>query len=215
MKVNENAQDGYLIDIDGRTGGFISWCLTLIGFDAVSSLKVTASEVTFKGAGLHGQKHVVTPLTSLAHTECGYSKPIGYLIVGTIFIFGGILEAMMERGNGGIGSRSIAIFLIGVGFMVAYWLLKKMFIFIETYGGATFGLVFKRSVIENVSVDIKKAIQAIHLINIKVLEAQGLQSTMIMVAEATRKPLGVCPECNFRNDPEDAFCSQCGKRLGG
>lgn len=209
FNVNEKAADGLIIDIDGRAGGVMSWFLTVVGFDAVTSLKVTATEITFKSSSLFGQKHSVTPLTSIAHTECGYSKPIGFLIVGGLIIFMSLFSLKIH------GTASDVIFpmlflLVGIALIFCYWLLKKMIIAIETYGGSAIGLTFKRSVIENVSVDIEKAIEAIRLINKNILKAQGMQNAAI---EATYKAPGVCTKCGHQNSPEDTFCVGCGTKL--
>jgi hypothetical protein len=208
LKVNETASDGYIIDIDGRSSGLIAWCLTVLGFDDVNSLRVTATELTIRTSSLFGQLHNVVPLTSISFTRCGYSKPIGYLIVGVLLILMGLWQAITERGG---GAGAIVVLLIGAGLVVAYWLLKKMAIVIETCGGTFMGLAFKRSVIENVSVDINKALEAIRLINKKVLEAQGLQPAVTVAS--TKKPVGVCSKCGQQNTPEDVFCVQCGEKI--
>ncbi|WP_028895466.1 zinc ribbon domain-containing protein [Syntrophorhabdus aromaticivorans] len=208
LKVNEQADDGFIIDIDGRASGIIAWFLTVVGFDAVSSLKVTATEIAFKSSSLFGQKHVVAPLTSITHTQCGYSKPIGLLIVGGLFIITGLCGAVTDHGG---AAGLVFSLLVGIAFLVGYWLLKKMTIMIETQGGTFMGLTFKRSVIENVSVDIGKVLETIRLINKKILEAQGLQSAVAQVSMT--KASGVCPKCGLRNTPDDAFCVQCGEKL--
>jgi|GEM_PF-836005 len=210
LKVNETASDGYIIDIEGRTSGVIAWCLTVMGFDAVNSLKVTSSEITFKESSLFGERHIVTPLTSTAHTSCGYSKPIGYLAIGVLLILVGLFSC--DRNNTFAQNAAVLVlFLIFAAIsFVAYWLFKKMFIMIETYGGTPMGLTFKRSVIENVSVDIEKVLVAIELINKKVLEAQGLKPAVIK-KEITIS--GLCPKCGQQNNQEDVFCVQCGQKI--
>lgn len=60
--------------------------------------------------------------------------------------------------------------------LVYYWLNKKI-ISIETFGGMTLGLSFKRSVIENVPVDITLATKAIRIINDKVVGKNSVGST--------------------------------------
>jgi hypothetical protein len=62
--------------------------------------------------------------------------------------------------------------IIGGAMLIAYYLSKKIVISLETSGGMVMGLSFKRSVIENVSVDIEQALRAILLVNQKVIEAQ-------------------------------------------
>ena len=208
MKVNEAAPDGFVIDIDGRSSGLIAWCLTVLGFKDINNLRVTNTDLTIKTSSLFGQIHNVVPLTSVSFIRCGYSKPIGYLIIGVILVLIGLYQAITEHGG---GAGIIVILLVGIIFIAAYWLLKKMAIVVETYGGTSVGLAFKRSVIENVSVDIDKALEAIRLINKKVLEAQGLKPAVTV--EPAKKPAGVCSKCGHKNTPEDVFCVECGERI--
>jgi hypothetical protein len=62
--------------------------------------------------------------------------------------------------------------VIGGILLVAYYLSRKIVISIETSGGMVLGLSFKRSVIENVSVDIEQALKAIGILNQKVIGSQ-------------------------------------------
>jgi len=168
FRVEESSPDGVVIEIVGRTSGLMAWLLTKLGFDAETRLKVTESEISFKSGSLFGQMIQTAPLTNISSTHCGYSKPIWYLILGGIFIIGGI-GGMMENGIGAL----ISGLIIGGIFLFLYWLSKKMTMSFETSGGIIMGLIFKRSVIENVAVDIHKAEQAIEIINKKVIEAQS------------------------------------------
>jgi len=169
FKIDEAPSANVLVDIVGRASGITAWLLTVMGFGAETSLKVTDKEVTFRSSSLFGQTYQVVPLPSISSTHCGYSKPIGYLIMGAIFLIGGILA-----GLGQIGDDKIILIglVIGSIFLIAYSLSKKIVISLETSGGMVLGLSFKRSVIENVSVDIEQALKAIRIVNQKVIESQ-------------------------------------------
>ncbi|MDD4241716.1 MAG: hypothetical protein PHG54_09815 [Smithellaceae bacterium] len=170
FKIDETPSANVLVDIAGRASGITAWLLTVMGFDAVTSLKVTDKEVTFRSSSLFGQTYQVIPLPSVSSTHCGYSKPIGYLIVGAIFLIGGIFSGLAQQG----GSAFIIIGLvIGGIFLIAYYLSKKILISLETNGGLVLGLSFKRSVIENISVDIEQALKAIGIVNQKVIDSQA------------------------------------------
>lgn len=177
FKVDETPSANLYVDIAGRRSGIIAWILTVIGFDAETSLKSTGQNITFKSSSLFGQIHRVVPLSKISSTHCGYSKPIGYLIIGVIFIVIGVLSNFFPMRIlwqfGLFGSLCLILGLvIGGIFLIAYWLSKKMTMFLETSGGMTIGLTFKRSVIENVPVDINKALKAISILNQKVMESQ-------------------------------------------
>jgi len=169
FNINEDPSSNLLVDVIGRASGITAWLLTAIGFDAETSLKVTGQEVSFKSSSLFGQTHQVVPLPSVSSTHCGYSKPIGYLILGAIILIGGIITGLSQRGGGPLILFGL---IIGGIFLVAYYLSKKIVISIETSGGILLGLSFKRSVIENVGVDIEQALKAIMIVNRKVIESQ-------------------------------------------
>lgn len=165
--VNASAPDGVFVEIIGRASGLMGWFLTTIGFDPETSLKVSNNRLSFSSSSLFGQIHQVVPLSGISSTHCGYSKPIGYLILAAAVVLGGILNQ-----NGRVFLISL---LVGGFFLVRYWLSKNITISIETRGGMTMGLTFKRSVIENVPVDIQKSIEAIEVVNQKVIESQHRQ----------------------------------------
>jgi hypothetical protein len=169
FKVDEASPDDVFVEIAGRASGLTEWLLTALGFDAETSIKVTDREFSFKSSSLFGQINQVAPLPNIASTHCGYSKPIGYLMVGAVIFLGSILMGM--RSDRGAGVFMFGLIIGGI-LLIAYWLSKKMTMSIETTGGMIMGLTFKRSVIENVSVDIEKAMQAIGIINKKVMESQ-------------------------------------------
>ena len=157
------------VEIVGRPAGLTSWLLTVIGLEAETSLTVSGKDVSFRSASLFGQTNQVAPLSSISSTHCGYSKPIGYLILGVIFIFAGVFTGLSQRGGGVI---LISGLILGGVLLVAYFLSKKMTISLETSGGIIMGLVFKRSVIENVAIDIQKVVQTIRIVNENVIKSQ-------------------------------------------
>jgi len=76
-------------------------------------------------------------------------------------------EAFVKDGHGAPAGVGIVFFLAllwAVAFAVAYFLSKKILVQFETIGGTWFGLVFKRSIIENVTVDIERTRHAVVLI---------------------------------------------------
>ena len=62
--------------------------------------------------------------------------------------------------------------ILGIIFLIVYALNKKIMISIETKGSSMMGLSFKRSVIENVAVNIEQAKKAIKLVNEKLISSQ-------------------------------------------
>lgn len=172
FKIDESPSAIVLVDIVGRTSGIIAFLLTVIGLSTETILKVTDKEVTFKGSSLFGETHQVVPLAGVASTHCGYSKPIGYLIIGVIFLLYPILSYLGLGPNIQSLSGILPFWVFGAIFLLVYFLYKKIFISLETNGGMVLNISFKRSVIENVSVDMEQALKVIQIINQKVIESQ-------------------------------------------
>ncbi len=168
FKINEPPAENVLIEIAGRAEGIIGWLLTTLGLDAETALKVTDTEISIKSSSLQEQLHRVVPLESVSSTHCGYSKPIIFMIIGAVVIMGGILG-----GIAGSGSTFLVGLLLGLSFIIAYWLQKKIILILETSGGMVLGLAFSRSVIENVSIDMEQALSAINVINKYVVKSQS------------------------------------------
>ena len=176
FSLNEDASDHYHIEIIGRASGLTAWLLTVMRFDTETSLKVSDKDIAFRSSSLFGQIHQAAPLPCVSSTHCGYSRPFGYLILGAIFILVGLYSYLAVRpDNPGADLFPVIGLTIGLLFFIMYWLSKKMALSIQTKGGIIIGLIFKRSVIENVPIDIQKSLQAINIINENVLESQKLK----------------------------------------
>ncbi len=160
--------DENVIEIAGRVQGLLSWLMTILKLDTETSLLVTKDRIHFKTSSLFGQVHQVAPLTSVSSSHCGFSKPIQFFIIGVIIAIAGLVTGLMQQS----GVLIVVGLIIGVCFFLAYSLLKKMTFIIETHGSSVMGLTFKRSIIENVDVDIDKVLNAIEILNEKVIESQ-------------------------------------------
>lgn len=161
-----------LVEIQGRKPGILSFVLSALGLDSTTSLTLTPSDVRFKESGLFGEMTTVVPLTAIASAHGGFTKPLGYLFAAGFFSFfmpgwAIALPVLM------VGDMRVPDFvpvaegcgiLLSLACLVAYALEKRMGIFIESSGGARFGLVFKRSVIEGVPVHIGRVSQAVGII---------------------------------------------------
>lgn len=170
FKITESALAGdTLVEIVGRRSGFKAWLLTVMGLSPETTFKVSRTEVSYKGSSLSGETHQIVPLPSVASTHCGYTKSIFSLILGIIIILGGLGGLL-------IGTENTSILLlelvIGGLFIISYWLSKKIIIKIETSGGLMMGIAFKRSVIENVPVNMEQALKVIIIVNEQVVKSQ-------------------------------------------
>ncbi len=159
--------------VEGRAPGFMSWLLARMGLDATTTLSCNPTEVSFRQSSLYGQMTAGVAMPAVASVTAGYSKPISWLILGGVFLAFGVFGA----GNAVVAGMGGAPLVLGVGLVLAvlclvkYVLSKTIVLAVETSGGATFGLTFKRSIIEGVAMDVGKAQKAMAVINENVVRS--------------------------------------------
>jgi hypothetical protein len=209
-----------IISIIGRASGLFGWLLTVIGIDAQTYLTVTGREFEIKGTSLFGQHHDVVPLTSISSTHCGFLKPIGYLILAGVALLYGLFSGLFAEEKHLL--KFILCLILGIVFLVMYVMQKKIEIKVQTRGGLSLGLVFKRSVIENVAVDIEQARLAIGILNGLVLniqnkeiEIQGIVNEAITKTgtKTNRTMPSFCIHCGKTLERGAKFCESCGNKL--
>jgi ribosomal protein L40E len=213
FKIDESPNAETIIEITGRKEGLIQWFLTVIGINPEISFRFANDDILFKSASLFGQSYSSVPLPSVSSTHCGYSKPLGFLVFGVFFILFGIFFGMVIASqSGGAGILIFVLGLIfGVLFLILYWLRKKIYIAIHTKGGLSLGLSFKRSIMENISVDFEQAVRVIKIINRKITGSQSKSyNSIIENIEINEK---ICPKCGWKNDANSKFCEKCGEKL--
>lgn len=213
FKINESQSADPLVDIIGRTSGIIHYLLTIMGLDEETSFKLTNREILFKSSSLFGQLNMIASLPSISSIHCGYSRPIEYIFLGVTFIVGGIWSLFSKEWA---GMKFMGGLVVGAIFLVVYWLSKKIGIAIETRGGMILGLIFKRSVIERIPVDIENAQKVIRIINKKVIESQ-MKSSAIQVSEdimtQDQKREDFCIICRAPLESGTKFCTNCGAKV--
>jgi hypothetical protein len=158
-RYNIDEKGKILVDIVGRQSGVLAWLFVTMGLDAETSLQVSRQTLTFKSSSFFGTTYNTVPLTMISSTHCGYTKSAELLILGLIFTL--------------VGLPTIILSIFGIILLIGYWLSKQLTIYIETTGGMLIGLSFKRSIIENVQIDIDDALKTTHLINRLVLYSQA------------------------------------------
>jgi hypothetical protein len=212
-----------LIDIVGRQGGLISWFLTLIGLDTISSLKVTSTNVSLKDSSLFGQQSSVIAISSISSVHCGYRKPLSYFFISVICLLMGLGSAISQDSFKDSFLSLIGGLFFAAIFFVLYFLKKTLVIYLWPRAGApVMGLPFKRSVIENVDVDIEQAELAIEIINSLVIKAQNITKVTSEdvikdadknVTESKSSAPKNCANCGSELEEGSIFCTSCGKSI--
>ncbi len=132
----------------GRQPGFMGWFLSAIGVDANTELTINPNEVSFRQSSLFGETVTVCPVTRVACVSAGYAKPVEYLLIAGLLVWTVIIPLVM---------------------VVLFFLEKRMFIMVETTGGGSFAIAFKRSIIEGVEVNQDKAKEVIQILHRNVM----------------------------------------------
>jgi len=160
FNVDENS-DNLFVEIEGRPSGLLSWILSLLKLDDITRLEVSKDNVSFKTASLSGETINLIPLKNTSFTSCGFQKPFSLLVCSVIMI----LMALGALFSGESAWVFLLFIIFALGFSALYIYKKSLSIVIHCSGGHSLGLRFKRSIIENVDVNIEKVKLAIDIIN--------------------------------------------------
>jgi len=159
--INENATEGSTIEITGRATGLISWLLTVMKLSTLTTLRLDADRLSVVTAGLSGEIHTVMPLGAIESTQCGYSKTVAFLAIAIGSLLFGLTTGEM--------GAFLVFLVIAVAFFVGYFLSDKMFVSV-TAGGINVAIAYKKGVIDGVSVDLDRTLQAIQVLNQKIIQ---------------------------------------------
>lgn len=155
------------IEIVGRASGIIGWLLTTLRLSDEMCLTVTSTDVAFKRASLKGELQDLVPLVHVASTTYGYAKPLWLLVLGAVALIMGV------RNFGDSNMTAFVYLVVAAASLIRYFLQQTTLIQVETTGGGRLALSFKRSVIENVNIDLAAAQRIAGRLNHAVLAANG------------------------------------------
>ncbi len=159
FQIDETGISGAHVWIEARQQGIFNFLLTLIGLDPTTTLKVSRGSISFQNSSVFGSSQISTPLPNIGAFIGGYKKPFFSLLFGVIFSVLGLLITVAGEALGTLG------LIVGLGFLLHYYLQKTMYIGFETSGGATYGFAFKASLIEGVNVNIDRVSSTIDYVN--------------------------------------------------
>ena len=156
------------VNIVGRRGGLISWFLSRIGINPITTIMVGSERIEFTTASLAGTQSRMIPLQGVCSSYYGYHKPwkVAAFIIG-LFVFFGFNFAEV-----GFLTWAFVITIIGVIIGFTYYYLNRTLTlgFVEN-SGLVNGILFKRSVIENVDINHEQA-KAVCVIVQRLIEAK-------------------------------------------
>lgn len=116
FSINENGADGNYLEITGRASGLISWILTMMKLDTLTTLKLESDKLSVNNSSLSGEIHTVMPLGAIESTQCGFSKTTIWLILVFFSIGSGLLS--------GSGGAMFGLVIVGAVFLLKYFFIE-------------------------------------------------------------------------------------------
>jgi hypothetical protein len=181
--IDPTAAQDPAICIKGRIKGLVAWLLTKLGMSNRVELTVTRKELIIRQGSLAGMKLIAVPLRKVKATVCGYQRSLLALFLAVFFALnalwtlltilptlahalGSKSEAVWESTDKIMGTELFAVFgwLAACAIAVILYYASKRAVFAVDSRGVE-GIAFKRSFIENESVDRAQVEQAAALLN--------------------------------------------------
>ena len=146
----DEAQDCQ-VKVVARKAGLISFILALFGIDSTFTLQVYADRIESEEGSLSGRIRTMIPLTALDTYTSGYTKPVYLLVLSVFFVLAAFFAAFSNASGSGVLAL---LFIVFAGLCVLFFYLRKCLMLAFTTNGSNgIAFLFKRSVIEGVTVD--------------------------------------------------------------
>ena len=200
--VNEDDSNRIFVSISGRGEGIIAWLLTKLKIYGETTFELNNDCISMNYLSMQGNVNHIIPLTCVSSSYCGYTQSIIALILGIFFSLIGFFMLLIHS----IRLQGLGSLISGIVLLIVFFFSKRLFITVETRGGLTPGIRFKRSIIGNIPVDFNKAKSVVEIIKNKTIQKTSFP-TIKMVDN------GICSNCGFKNAPEAKFCEKCGQKL--
>ena len=179
LRVGSDQTSGEFLYILGRRSGLVAWIMSLFGLTSQTSFSVTDDDVMRETAGPWGFESCYAPLAEVSASRCSYYRAFWVLVLSLAFYLYGLLTLAiaMSRSNDyerqtamAAASGTLWIGLIcGTVCYIWYALSKRVVISVAARGDVSLGISFKRSVVENVGVDLSQTVEAVDLMNSQIL----------------------------------------------
>jgi ribosomal protein L40E len=214
--VNEDDSNRIFVSISGRGEGIIAWLLTVLKIYGETKFELNDDCISMNYLSMQGNVNHVIPLTCVSSSYCGYSQSIIALILGIFFSIIGFFMLIINS----IRIEGLFSLFFGIILLIAFFFSKRLFITVETRGGLTPGIKFKRSIIGNVPVDFNKAKSVVEIIKNKTIQKTAFpiidcsgNEGMSRIQSYNNASNGICSNCGFKNVSEAKFCEKCGNKL--
>lgn len=207
FSINPAASGEPAIHITARHKGIIAWILTNLGLETRVEVTVTDRDWTLREGSLAGMSVITVPFKNLTATICGYQRSLLAFFLAVFFALNGVLTLLgvfpilfiaanghTEAGWEAAAKGLAADLYISLGWLVAcgiaviiYYASRRVKFAVEAEH--RYGIVFKRSSIENAVVDLATAERATALLN------------QLVAADLHDIPLAQIPPLSSPNPP--------------
>ncbi len=166
LAVTSQAVPQPTVEIVGRMHGIVAFVLTLMGFSPITRFTIAGPEIRCQSSSLFGQRSQFIPLRCVTTMAAGVHKPISMLIWALVVV---VMGSYMSYGAGSWLYFAVAQ-MLGIVFVVMYFITKKFFIEIYAQGGPPISLLFKPNVLEGVPIDVEQALEVVDVIRDLILQ---------------------------------------------
>lgn len=168
----DDSESDVLVLLVGRKSGIVGWIMTLAGISAETTFRVSKKDILICDTFLSGSSESLLTLKGgVASVHCAIHKPIGFIILAILFVVAGVCWYVFAS-DGTLGAILAGVLLGGL-MLVFYRYNKRFCIKVQSTGGAIFGMNFRASQIEGVSVGIDRVCQAVDRINAQIVLLQS------------------------------------------
>jgi hypothetical protein len=182
FEVDRNPEATQVILVRGRPAGLFGWLLNLFHIEYDQTLRVSAKDLAIEKASLNGFSCNYLPIKDVGSVLCEYYRAFPFLLLSMLTLAAGIctfLFALLTDTaspylrQSVFSSASGIIFgyvLLSSIFFLVYFLSKRIRISVESSGGERCGISFKRSVIENTTIEFDQGLDLAEVLNNLVLQ---------------------------------------------
>ena len=170
FKIHKSANGTPLVRVVGRAQGLISFILTIMGLSDQTHFELFEDRIFYRSNSLSLQIVNTVMLDHVNYTICTLYQPIWILIFGGLLLIASFFSLLAVAF---VGSLAAFIFgMLAVFSAYFFWTNRFLVMGIKTSSGDIFGIVFKRSIIENIEVDFGKVRKAMRLVDEKILASK-------------------------------------------
>lgn len=199
---NHADNKGRYVSIEGRQAGLIPWFLALIGIDPTVRMSVYSDKFTFELGSISGMNRRIIPLAKISSTFYGYSKPWKEAFA--------LCLTSVGLGIAISGIEGFFAFILLFAISLAYYVLnKELALAVVEDSGFSSTIEFKRSVIENQSIDENQAEKVVMIINALVERRLNADQTREILESGLGK---ACSNCNEIMANDGNYCETCGSQ---